>query len=153
MADIRRLTDDTRPLPELVEQLERAELPAEVWRRLYVVLLKRFGQKRESRSLAHSCAVEAFQVAFTRVWTSNASSPTLPPQGDPYWIQDHPNHEQRVNDVRVAFEQTPPPSDSAQHSYYDEIRKIERRPLSDALWPAPTTRPRVPLPTVSPNPR
>jgi hypothetical protein len=128
--DLRRLTDDTLPLPELVARLERAELPAKVWRRLYVLLLKRFGQKRESRGLAHLCALEAFQVAFTQVSKSPVSSIVLPPQDDPYWIQGHPNHQQRVNDVQATYEQAPPRADSEQHSYYDEILdKIERRPM------------------------
>ena len=61
------LTKFTREAGDLIEELaEKAELPAEAWKRLFLVTLRRMNRSK-SRRLSQLCAVEAFSIAFTGV--------------------------------------------------------------------------------------
>lgn len=68
-----RLLHSAPPLDQLLGRLDaRADLPAETWKRLYIVALRRLG-KRQS-TLATLCAVEAESLA--------SSASVLSSQGD-----------------------------------------------------------------------
>jgi len=59
------LTPDTLPASNLADKLEaEAILPANLWKRLFLVALRRMINARK-KTLAQLCAVEAWQLAFT----------------------------------------------------------------------------------------
>ena len=59
-----RLTHSGRSLDQLLDHLEtKADLPAQMWKRLYIGALRRLGKRQ--KNLANLCRLEAFDLWFT----------------------------------------------------------------------------------------